>query len=132
MENNTNPNENMEQNNTTPVNPNPNTVNQVNNVGGVPENKHESSVGPIVGVIVILAIILIGGIYYFMSIRQNSTPPIETPVAEENTSTENTSESTTEDFSATIQTQSSSDDLTSIENDLNSFGGAEIDQATAY
>jgi len=134
MENNTNPNENTSPN-MNPVQPenNDDQFNQVvQNTPSATETKTQSGFGPIIGLIIILVIILIGGIYYFININNNGINNL--PVNNVDTSNNIDVQETpiTEDVSTVIETQDSSDDLDSIEADLNSFGGAEIDQATAY
>lgn len=70
-------------------------------------------VGPVIGLIVILAIILIGGIYFWMS-RQNREMTY-VPPAQEQTETKD------------ITTQGSTTDGASIDADLRAFGQDEIE-----
>lgn len=75
------------------------------------------SIGPIVGLVIILGIILAGGIYFYTTIktgseydRQNAQTPATTP-------TENTPAQP--DTLTRFSTQSTSSDPTDIQNDLN-------------
>lgn len=82
-----------------------------------PEKK--SSVGPLIAVIVILALIVIGGLYFFqMRSSQNTFVP-EMPVEQPDAITESLNE------------QSDSDDLNSIEADLNATDLDSLDQGAA-
>jgi len=92
--------------------------------GGMPsmdENKPRGSVGPIIGLIVILVIILVGGIYYFQEIRSNMS------YDEGSEGGQNTNYPQSGDLSAVISTQGTSSEPQSIENDLNNFGPDKID-----
>lgn len=86
---------------------------------GSPANNQ--STGPIIGLIIILAIILIGGIYFWSS-RINS----KTDMTSDNNQNPpaNNGESVSPEA---IRNQSSSDETESIEADLNAFNGADID-----
>jgi hypothetical protein len=78
-----------------------------------PTTQNKSSVGSIIGTIVIIAVIILGGLYFWgkrveeAKLRQNLVT---------DTSTQQTAQV---DETASITTTSSSDDLTSIEADLN-------------
>lgn len=69
------------------------------------EPNNENSVGPVVAIIIVLAMIILGGLYFWG----------------ERTKDMNSAETTAEvdEITASISSQSSSDDLTSIEEDLN-------------
>lgn len=67
-------------------------------------------VGPVIGLVLILAIILIGGVYFWMS-RQNNQNAYVPPVQEQSAASE----------TKTITTQSSATDGASIDNDLKTF-----------
>ena len=79
------------------------------------------SVGPVIGLIIILAIILIGGIYFWSS-RMNSKTNI-TPDNNPNPAI-NSGESVSPEA---ILNQSSSDETSAIEADLNAFNESDID-----
>ena len=91
--------------------------NQMPPITSEPEKK--SSMGPLVAVIIILALIIVGGLYF---LKQRSSQPIYTPPATTNGDA----------VTASLNTQSSSDDLNSIEKDLNATDVNNLDQgATA-
>lgn len=81
------------------------------------EPRSSGAVGPVIGVVVIVAIILIGGIYFFMN-KQAGLNYEDNRTTEENSSTTN------------IELQSASSEPDSIRDDLNSFGPDEIDSST--
>ena len=93
---------------------NPNQMPQV----GIPEKK---SHGPLIAVIIILVLIIVGGLYFLKERtmdQQTYIPPMQT--TEEDAAT------------ASLKTQGSSDDLSSIEADLNASDFSNLDQgATA-
>ena len=73
----------------------------------------EGSAGPIIGTIIILAVVVLGGLYFWG--QRNVTPTTDiygNPVSPAN--------STTTVNTTTIDTQSNSDNPTSIQNDLKS------------
>lgn len=74
------------------------------------ENK--SSVGSIIGTIIIIAIIILGGLYFWGKRMQEAK-------IKENLVNDTSSQTTEVDETTTIQTVSSSDDLNAIEADLN-------------
>ena len=92
-------------------NPNPNQMPPI--MSGQPAKK---SIGPLIAVIVILALIVIGGLYF---LKQRASQPVYVPTT--------TSDSITE----SLNTQSSSDDLNSIEADLNATDINNLDQGAA-
>jgi hypothetical protein len=81
-----------------------------------PEKK--SSIGPLVAVVVILALIIIGSLY-FLKERSAQLPYV--PPAEPRGDA----------VAESLNKQSSSDDLSSIENDLNSTNLDNLDQGAA-
>jgi len=76
---------------------------------------NENSVGPIVAIILVLAMVVFGGVY-FLKERKNDT-----------TDMEQVSSANVEEITATIQTQSSSDDSASIEEDLSNTNVEDLD-----
>lgn len=74
------------------------------------ENK--SSIGSIIGTIIIIAIIILGGLYFWGKRMQEAK-------IKENLVNDTSSQTTEVNETATIQTVSSSDDLNAIEADLN-------------
>jgi FtsZ-interacting cell division protein ZipA len=80
----------------------------------------EKPVGPVIGLIVILAIILVGGVYFWMS-RQNNGPYNNSYPAQESASSVDE-----------IKTQSSSTDGASIDADLRAFGETDISGDTSF
>lgn len=94
----------------------------------VNEAKHEAkgTAGPIIGLIVILAIILIGGVYAFRMIQRDNA-------AEEQAKQQmSASQEDTTGVSADIMTQGTSDEPADIERDLDAFGPAEIDSSSSF
>ena len=75
-----------------------------------PQNK--SSIGSIIGTIIIIAIIILGGLYFWGK-------RIEEAKIKENLVMEQASSTAEENEAAAINSMSSSDDLSSIEADLN-------------
>ncbi len=82
------------------------------------DNTTKRPVGPVIGLVVILAIIILGGIYFWQT-RAHTAP------APTNTATSTTQDQTPDDFSQ-IQTQSSSDDTAAINGDLNTYSESDI------
>lgn len=87
--------------------------NQMPVVSGQPVKK---SMGPLVAVIIILALIVIGGLYF---LKERTSQPIYTPTPAGDTITDS------------LNQQSSSDELNSIEADLNATDINNLDQGTA-
>lgn len=81
-----------------------------------PSNE-KRSVGPVIGLIIILVIILIGGIYFFWTSRTANAPKNEGTPAVENGEAVDT---------RTILNQNSSDDVSAIEADLDGFNESDI------
>ncbi len=76
----------------------------------------KKSMGPLIAVIIILALIIIGGLYF---LKERSSQPVYTPGVANDTIT------------ASLNQQSSSDDLNSIEKDLNNTNIDNLDQGAA-
>ena len=87
-----------------------------NQMPGVPNQTEKKSVGPLIAVIVILALIIIGGLYF---LKERASQPVYTP------------STTTDNVTASLNQQSSSDDLNSIEKDLNNTDVNNLDQGAA-
>lgn len=69
------------------------------------EPNNENSVGPVIAIIIVLAMIILGGLYFWGE-RTNDMSNIEP------------SSATVDEITASITSQSSSDDISSIEEDL--------------
>ncbi len=78
------------------------------------DNTNPRPIGPTIGLIVILIIIVLGGIYFWQS---RATSPADNSY--------NTTENQPDDINR-IETQSSSDDTTAIGGDLNAYGESDI------
>lgn len=76
----------------------------------------KKSMGPLIAVIIILALIIIGGLYF---LKERASQPIYVPAA------------TGDSVTASLNQQSSSDDLNSIEKDLNATNVDNLDQGAA-
>ncbi|MEK7200525.1 MAG: hypothetical protein AAB672_00110 [Patescibacteria group bacterium] len=76
----------------------------------------KKSMGPLIAVIIILALIIIGGLYF---LKTRSSQPIYIPSPANDTITES------------LNTQSTSDSLNSIEADLNATDLNNLDQGAA-
>jgi hypothetical protein len=85
-----------------------------------PLEPSKKSYGPLIAVVVILLVIVIGGLY-FLGERMSRAP--YTPVPQP--------ESTEDNVTASLKSQGSSDDLDSIEKDLNSTDLDNLDQGAA-
>jgi len=77
-----------------------------NNMGQNLEDNGGTSAGPIIGIIIILAIIILGGLYFW-------SQRIEDVITTDDTMM-------TDEILNSINTQNSTDDTSSIETDLNS------------
>lgn len=84
-----------------------------------PLEPHKKSYGPLIAVVVILLVIIVGGLY-FLGQRMSKTP--YTPPADT---------TNTDSVTASLKSQSSSDDLNAIEKDLNSTDLNNLDQGAA-
>jgi hypothetical protein len=76
----------------------------------------KKSVGPLIAVIVILALIIIGGLYF---LKERSSQEVYVPTEQNDAVTES------------LNQQSTSDDLNSIEADLNATNLDSLDQGAA-
>lgn len=85
------------------------------------QSSHDKPVGPVIGLVVILVVILLGGVYFWMN-RDSQAPTDQSNLMLEDESVEPSPE---------IQTQSASDDTASIEADLNAFDESDIDSVDA-
>jgi hypothetical protein len=84
---------------------------------GIQATPEKKPVGPLIAVIIILALIIIGGLY-FLKERSNKTyvpPPVEVG----------------DNVTASLKQQSASDDLNTIEADLNATNLDSLDQGAA-
>lgn len=89
------------------------------------ENK--SSIGSIIGTIIIIAIIVLGGLYFWGK-RVEESRAKQNLIGETTTQAENSSTTTTEqDEINQIQQTSNSDDISSIEADLNATNIDDLD-----
>jgi len=79
-------------------------------------NMNKKSIGPLIAVIVILALIIIGGLYF---LKERASQPVYVPGA------------TADSVTNSLNKQSSADDLNSIETDLNSTDVNNLDQGAA-
>jgi len=91
--------------------------NQMNPGMNQPVKPEESGVGPIIATIIILAVIVLGGLYFWNQ---------RTSSMEDTNGTVPTTYGTDADTSA-IDSQSNSDDTTSIQNDLNTTNTTSVD-----
>jgi len=80
-------------------------------------NSNKKPVGPLISVIVILAIIIIGGLYF---LKERANQPVYAPSVENQ-----------DEVAQSLNTQGSSDDLNSIESDLKSTNVENIDQGSS-
>lgn len=81
------------------------------------QNPNDRSAGPVIGLVIILIIIVAGGLYFWSS-RETLAPQNGESNIQESTTTPASTE--------TINEQGSSDEINSIEADLNSFNEADI------
>lgn len=97
----------------------PTNQNLNQNLGGLNGIPDKKSKGPLIAVIVILFLIIIGGLY-FLGQRMNKsyTAPTDTSL-------------TTDPVTDSMNTQSDSDDVSSIQADLNATNINSIDQGAA-
>jgi cytoskeletal protein RodZ len=84
------------------------------------QSSHDKPVGPVIGLVVILVVILLGGIYFWMNRSGNPSDQGTSLLEDESV-----------EASPEIQTQSASDDTASIEADLNAFDESDIDSVDA-
>jgi hypothetical protein len=91
-----------------------------NQMPPMPPVENKKSIAPLISVIVILVLIIVGGLYF---LKERSNQQVYTPVQE----TAPQGDSVT----ASLKQQSSSDDLNSIESDLNATNLNNLDQGAA-
>jgi len=87
---------------------------RVENVSPAPEaggHDEEKSAGPIVGSVIIIVILIVGGLYFWGKRLTEADPTLQGPTAEEIANQE-------DPLLDSLQTQSTSDALTDIEEDL--------------
>ena len=94
---------------------NQNLNQNLGNLSGIPNNK---SKGPLIAVIVILFLIVIGGLYFLGQRMNKSYNPT-------------TDTLTTDPVTDSMNTQSDSDDVSSIEADINATNIDNVDQGAA-
>ena len=87
-----------------------------NQMPPLPDETTKKSVGPLIAVIIILALIIIGGLYF---LKERSSQPVYAPAT------------TSDNITDSLNKQSSSDDLSSIEADLNATDINNLDQGAA-
>lgn len=87
-----------------------------NQMPGMPSQMSNSSKGPLIAVIIILALIIVGGLYF---LKERATQKVYIPNQQGDTVT------------TSLNTQSSSDDLNSIERDLKATDVNNLDQGAA-
>lgn len=92
-------------------------INQVNPSDRAMSGSDRKPVGPMIGLIIIIVIIILGGIYFWVSRTNYGTQPVNNG---------NQQSGSTMDTNS-ILTQDSSDDPAAIENDLNAFNSTDID-----
>lgn len=88
---------------------------KINNPDMSPE---ENSIGPVIGSIIVIVIIIVGGLYFWgktIDEKNNSMPAEEIMSAEDQKTLD-------------LQKQSSSDDITAIEKDLNESNLNDLDK----
>lgn len=78
----------------------------------------ESKIGPIIGIIIVVIVLIIGALYFWGQKLNNQTTEVKTETV---STTENAvvADEETDATVANLKAQSNSDDLTSISNDLN-------------
>jgi uncharacterized protein HemX len=94
--------------------------NQMNQPAPMPENK--TSTGTMIASIIILLIIILGGVYFFKNIK-NTEESMDTTAQEQAQA-----ESSTNAYVQSQSSQNSSDDVTSIETDINATNIDSVDQ----
>ncbi|MFH0804028.1 MAG: hypothetical protein V1896_00280 [Candidatus Zambryskibacteria bacterium] len=87
-----------------------------NQMPPIPSDTNKKSMGPLVAVIIILALIIIGGLYF---LKQRSSQETYVPATENDAITDS------------LNTQSNSDNLNSIEADLNATDINNLDQGAS-
>lgn len=93
-----------------------NTIPPINPITQTPTKKEEKSIGPAIGIIVIIVIIILGGLYFWgQRLAQKPAPVVE----QQPQTQQEVPEVTPGADINQLQNQSSSDDLNSIQADLN-------------
>jgi hypothetical protein len=88
----------------------------LNQMPPMPNRMEKKSVGPLIAVITILVLIIVGGLYF---LKERSSQPAYVPTEQGDAITES------------LNQQDSSDDLNSIEADLNATNLDNLDQGAA-
>lgn len=87
-----------------------------------PQSAERHAVGPIAGAIIVILLLIAGGLYFWGAQLSKQQAQPEVPVIQSNDTSYTQSEGTlTSDTSAGLPPQSSSDDISSIEADLNAM-----------
>jgi hypothetical protein len=86
------------------------------------QQPQKKSSGPLIAVIIILALIIVGGLYFF---KERVSQPQYIPPASTET------QAATDTITESLNRQSNSDELDSIESDLNATSIDNIDQGAA-
>lgn len=88
-----------------------------NQMPPMPGQTEKKSAGPLIAVIVILALIIIGGLYF---LKERSSQPVYVPTTQSGDS-----------VTAALNQQSGSDNLNSIQSDLNNTDVNNLDQGAS-
>lgn len=88
-----------------------------NQMPNMPVQTGKKSAGPLIAVIIILALIIVGGLYF---LKERSSQDVFVPVVEEG-----------DTITESLSQQGSSDELESIEADLNATNLDNLDQGAA-
>lgn len=88
-----------------------------NQMPPMPGQVEKKSVGPLIAVVIILALIIVGGLYF---LKQRSSQPVYVP-----------STTQSDGITTSLNQQSNSDELSSIEADLNATDVNNLDQGAA-
>jgi CHASE3 domain sensor protein len=84
-------------------------------------NTEKKSVGPAIGLVIIVVLIVLGSVYFWNDRKSNDA------ANSLNNSTDSLEQSSDTRIMGEIESQSSSDELDAIDADLQSFGEANID-----
>ena len=88
----------------------------LNQMPPMPNRVEKKSMGPLIAVIIILVLIVVGGLYF---LKERSSQPVFVPMDQADAMTES------------LNQQDSSDNLNSIETDLNAINLDNLDQGAA-
>lgn len=91
-----------------------------------PQHQH-GAIGPIVGLIVILGIILAGGVYFYSKVQADKKYAESLVQPQNTTDTSPTETQVAQDLTGQISTQGTSTNPTDIQNDLDAFDIGDID-----